>query len=804
MKRLLSILLILASKITFAYNIECRENYCKKTELNDNSSSYHQNNNKQEINLSFKTNVIGCEKDNCWIFLGEVSDSIEVRINEEIILTTKDFNSNFSFARPNSLLFPLSSEILSKEEVNLKFLIYDLNQTLLGINPDRIYIGNYLTASTISNLDWFKRTGATIISSIIQLSFLLLYSIAYLMSKKGQIRSLLLYNLISSIYLFSLSEYPRQFLNPILASGPMHFSLRLFYDMSLLFLIQSFYRVIKKSIELYLIYLFFIFILAFSWILGFHNFKHYQSIMFVAATFILIPPTAGIYYSLKLKIKKKKAVLVFFFLILFTLTINDLLYFWQILPTFFSVKYITPFITLIFSTLILLDIKEDELKNEELKERIKQSERIAHDIRSPLAALEQIVNSTKILDPADKKLARHAFRRINDIAYNLLNNRKKIDDSSPQLVTPIIESIISEKRVQFQHMPGISIESKNSDPSTFSFINANPIEIKRVLSNIINNSVESLKSMEGTVKVHWSQEINRIIIHISDNGIGIPEQIKNELLTKAISFNKAGGYGIGLTSAKETLERFGGKILIESSENKGTTVTIILETCEKPDWFTDKIILFKNTVAIIGDDDKSIYDLWKKHFDLKNVSVVNFNQQAIDSKESIFFLDYEFQGGRHKAFEVIENLKHSKSYLVTSQFDELEIQRKASALGIYLIPKFQIPYLQIEFKELNPMIVLIDNDELVRITWENKAKMQKQNLVTYKNFYELKSNLNLHKLDTIFYIDSELGDEKKGEEIARELYELGYRELYLCTGHSPEDFKDMSWLKGVRGKTYPT
>ncbi len=100
-------------------------------------------------------------------------------------------------------------------------------------------------------------------------------------------------------------------------------------------------------------------------------------------------------------------------------------------------------------------------------------------------------------------------------------------------------------------------------------------------------------------------------------------------------------------------------------------------------------------------------------------------------------------------------------------------------------------------------IVLLDDDELIRILWSTAALNKKIPFRTCKNYQELcdlKSSLDGN---TIFYIDSELNDSKKGEDIARELFEEGFLNLNLCTGHSSERFRELSFLKGVISKVPP-
>lgn len=78
------------------------------------------------------------------------------------------------------------------------------------------------------------------------------------------------------------------------------------------------------------------------------------------------------------------------------------------------------------------------------------------------------------------------------------------------------------------------------------------------------------------------------------------------------------------------------------------------------------------------------------------------------------------------------------------------------------------------------LIVLIDNDELVCITWEMKSKKAGIDLKIFRSSIELFSNIGQLPIDAFFYIDSEL-DNEKGEDIAQKLYSMGYLNLIITT-----------------------
>src|SRR5690606_21792044 len=106
-----------------------------------------------------------------------------------------------------------------------------------------------------------------------------------------------------------------------------------------------------------------------------------------------------------------------------------------------------------------------------------------------------------------------SIQRIQDIANNLLkdsqNNGPK--KSSSTMLSPVIEEILSEKRTQYKSLSHISINGPvQVESSIFAIINAS--ELKQVLSNFINNSVEAIDKDAGIIQLSLYQENDKAVI----------------------------------------------------------------------------------------------------------------------------------------------------------------------------------------------------------------------------------------------------------------------------------------------------
>ncbi|KTD33571.1 sensor kinase HydH [Legionella nautarum] len=338
---------------------------------------------------------------------------------------------------------------------------------------------------------------------------------------------------------------------------------------------------------------------------------------------------------------------------------------------------------------------------------------VAHDIRSPLTALDVAIKHIGNLEERERLLIRNAVLRINDIANNLLSQYKQknlIPEPSsslkPELIADILLKVISEKRIQQENLAIeylVSIEDK-----TYGlFTSVNLSELYRALSNLLQNAIEAIPN-KGQISLSLQQVSDALRITIEDTGCGISKAILPKILNEQVSVGKQGS-GLGLVRAKNTIEISGGKFTIDSEVNIGTKVTIILPIVESPAWFTPKLKIKPKSIIVVVDDDGSIHEVWKARFSHLKISLIKFQnlndfitwQQNNDNSRVIYLIDYEFLQTQENGLSVIKNLKIGhRSYLVTSHYENHFIQEQCLNLRTSIIPKPFASYIPIELIDL--------------------------------------------------------------------------------------------------------
>jgi signal transduction histidine kinase len=247
------------------------------------------------------------------------------------------------------------------------------------------------------------------------------------------------------------------------------------------------------------------------------------------------------------------------------------------------------------------------------------AKQVAHDIRSPLTALELVTTDLAVLPEDIRLIIRNAAQRIKAIANDLLRLSKDTEKpASPQnaaeakLLPLLLESMMGEKlpRLKGQGCSQLIFTVEPGDNALF--VHLPEVPFLRALSNLIDNALDATPQ-GGTVTMNLSRSGAQALIAITDEGNGIPPEVLNVLGKQPISFGKENGNGLGFFSAHKTIIELGGRIDVASSPC-GSTVFITLPIVAAPRWISQKLQVRRGATVVVVDDDPSIHDVWASRF----------------------------------------------------------------------------------------------------------------------------------------------------------------------------------------------
>ena len=229
------------------------------------------------------------------------------------------------------------------------------------------------------------------------------------------------------------------------------------------------------------------------------------------------------------------------------------------------------------------------LKLESEKAEAEIARQVAHDIRSPLSALNILLQTRKLmLPPGDLDLMQSIYTRIHSISENLLKKTRGQFDTRLVLgsfnqvqvgldratFSKTVETVLEEKRLLHPYLL-FKVEHSEGFNKFKGVIGILGSEVGRIISNLLNNSIEASKP---GAKVSLTTDVDEIaallIFSVRDQGCGMDEARLQMLRTQGGTFGKESGNGLGLSHLKSTMIQCGGAWHINSWPGRGTTVEI--------------------------------------------------------------------------------------------------------------------------------------------------------------------------------------------------------------------------------------
>lgn len=230
------------------------------------------------------------------------------------------------------------------------------------------------------------------------------------------------------------------------------------------------------------------------------------------------------------------------------------------------------------------EIRHYVLKLERSNNELNQFAHIAsHDLREPLrmvssymALLQKTLNGNLTQQQNDFiTFALDGAKRMELLIHDMLRLAKV--DANPRIeqvkTTVVVQEIKMNLEVLMKEKNAMIIHDELPD------IMADRTMMLQLFQNIIGNGIKYNESMQPTIRIKHRVFTDRVEISIADNGIGIPEHLREkafQIFQRLHTNREYKGTGIGLAICKKIVENLEGKIHIENNPSGGSIFRIVL------------------------------------------------------------------------------------------------------------------------------------------------------------------------------------------------------------------------------------
>ncbi len=254
-----------------------------------------------------------------------------------------------------------------------------------------------------------------------------------------------------------------------------------------------------------------------------------------------------------------------------------------------------------FTLSVIKDVTEKRLMNDEIQKKNKElqdmnSEKdmlfsvLGHDLRSPFAGLIGITElMADDIDSFTKEELREISRNMKSSTkklYEMVENllewamlKRNMKEFVPQKINlkELVEKCIGNDKDALSKK---EITAEITIPETLS-ANADRNMTESIIRNLITNAVK-FSRRKNKIEISAKESEEKVIVSVTDHGIGIPEKMKDKIFSINRTNNRNGtenepSSGLGLVLCKEFTEKNGGEIWVESEEGRGSRFSFTLK-----------------------------------------------------------------------------------------------------------------------------------------------------------------------------------------------------------------------------------
>ncbi|MBT4139635.1 MAG: hybrid sensor histidine kinase/response regulator [Candidatus Latescibacteria bacterium] len=263
---------------------------------------------------------------------------------------------------------------------------------------------------------------------------------------------------------------------------------------------------------------------------------------------------------------------------------------------------------------------QEIIQQERLRALEEMAQGVAHNFNNVLVGVlgyAQIIelqcNDEKILECA-AKISDNALR-AKDLVQKLNQSVREAGSQPLDRVTTlhtIVREAIKATQPQWQESAiardvKIEIEEVLEDVPP---IKGNPVELHHVLSHLITNAADALPD-GGIITISTQTTKGQVALCVRDDGVGMDAETQKRIFEPFFTTKQDVGSGLGLSMAYRTVSRWGGRLDVKSSPQKGSSFTLFL-----PVWDEGSSNLVDSDEPrpariLVVDDEEAVFDVLK-------------------------------------------------------------------------------------------------------------------------------------------------------------------------------------------------
>lgn len=233
----------------------------------------------------------------------------------------------------------------------------------------------------------------------------------------------------------------------------------------------------------------------------------------------------------------------------------------------------------------LLRSREAALQATRLKSRFLAN--VSHELRTPLNAVLGMASLALETPASDgqrefletiRSSAARLLVLVNDLLdLSKIEARKLTLETVAFPLRPALEEALAVVAARAREK-GLLLSSDVA-PEVPVWAQGDPLRLRQVLTNILDNAVKFTESGSVGVDVRAGSAPDEVVFRVSDTGIGVPEEARERIFESFVQADgsttrRYGGTGLGLAISRHIAELMGGSLTLASEEGKGSTFTL--------------------------------------------------------------------------------------------------------------------------------------------------------------------------------------------------------------------------------------